>query len=121
MATYILETGTKGLLFCRYTVVLKSGAEIHRILEENCVTFRAENNRDLEAWMNYKKFVDDIVSEAMLSAVGCRYEDRHEYKINNSTFHTKVLTNKLQFDLYCREYGPIEWIFTIIRSQVRIK
>jgi len=54
----------------RYSIVSKSGAEIHRIVEENCVTFCTENS---EAWLNYKKFIDNIVSEAFLTAVGCRY------------------------------------------------
>lgn len=53
--------------------MLKTGADIHRILEENCVIFGMENNRTCEEWLNYMKYIDDIVSEAMLKAVGCRY------------------------------------------------
>lgn len=55
----------------RYSVVKTSGTNIHQILAENCLIFKMENNAGPE-WLNYKKYVDDIVSEAIFSAVGCR-------------------------------------------------
>ncbi|KAK7573934.1 hypothetical protein V9T40_011125 [Parthenolecanium corni] len=54
----------------RYSVVKTSGTNIHQILAENCLIFKMENNAGPE-WLNYKKYVDDIVSEAIFSAVGC--------------------------------------------------
>lgn len=30
-------------------------------------------NNDGPEWLDYKKYVDDIVSQAILSAVGCRF------------------------------------------------
>ncbi len=49
----------------------KAAEDIHRILGENCSIFAMESNTS-QMWLNYKKYVDDIVCQAMLSAVGCR-------------------------------------------------
>lgn len=51
-------------------MVTKTGEEIHRILGENYVVFGIKTDDSTE-WMNYKRFIDDLVSKAMLLAVGC--------------------------------------------------
>ncbi|XP_065217396.1 dynein beta chain, ciliary [Planococcus citri] len=55
----------------RYAIVSKTGNEIHQIIDENCRTFCMEDKKDCKQWLNYKKYIDQFVGDAMLSAVGC--------------------------------------------------
>lgn len=50
----------------------KAAADIHTLLHENCVLFCMLDQTNLKQWQNYIAFIDSIVADALLNAIGCR-------------------------------------------------
>jgi len=50
----------------------KAAADIHKLLQENCVLFGMQDQTNLKQWQNYMIFIDSIVADALLNAIGCR-------------------------------------------------
>ncbi|KAL4135288.1 hypothetical protein QTP88_006906 [Uroleucon formosanum] len=50
----------------------KAATEIHKLLKENCVLFGMQDQTNVKQWQNYMAFVDSIVADALLNAIGCR-------------------------------------------------
>ncbi|CAH1732929.1 unnamed protein product [Aphis gossypii] len=49
----------------------KAATEIHKLLKENCVLFGMQDQINVKQWQNYMAFVDSIVADALLNAIGC--------------------------------------------------
>lgn len=52
--------------------IKKAAADIHKLLQENCVLFGMQDQTDLKQWQHYMAFIDSIVADALLNAIGCR-------------------------------------------------
>jgi len=59
-------------MLIRWKEIEKAAAEIHKLLQENCVLFGMQGQTNLKQWQNYMAFVDSIVADALLNAIGCR-------------------------------------------------
>lgn len=60
-------------LLTRRKEIKKAATDIHKLLQENCVLFGMQNQTNLQQWQNYKAFIDSIVADALLNAIGCRW------------------------------------------------
>lgn len=60
------------LFLYRYHDIEDAASEIHLLLLENMKLFGMEDKSDSESWLNYVDYVDAIVSDGLLRAVGCR-------------------------------------------------
>lgn len=59
-------------VFDRRKEIEKAAADIHKLLQENCVLFGMQDQIDCKQWQNYVAFIDSIVADGLLSAIGCR-------------------------------------------------
>lgn len=50
----------------------KAAVDIYKLLQENCVLFGMQDQTNLKEWQNYMVFIDSIVADALLNAIGCR-------------------------------------------------
>ncbi|XP_050527559.1 dynein beta chain, ciliary isoform X2 [Daktulosphaira vitifoliae] len=49
----------------------KAAIEIHKLLHENCTLFYMQDKTNYSEWQCYVAFVDSLVADGMLKAVGC--------------------------------------------------
>ena len=54
-------------LLTTYETIRKDGEEIHKLISESRVVFEAE--QDSGAWVNYLKYLDDLVVQGLQAAV----------------------------------------------------
>jgi len=59
-------------ILSRRKEIEKAATEIHKLLKENCVLFGMQDQTNVKQWQNYLAFVDSIVADALLNAIGCR-------------------------------------------------
>lgn len=50
----------------------KAAVDIQKLLQENCMLFGMQDQINLKQWQNYLSFIDSIVADALLNAIGCR-------------------------------------------------
>jgi len=63
---------TTFFILSRRKEIEKAATEIHKLLKENCVLFGMQDQTNVMQWQNYITFVDSIVADALLNAIGCR-------------------------------------------------
>jgi hypothetical protein len=57
----------------RYSEISTAALEIHSLVQQNLKLFGMEHAVDSSCWLDYVSYVDNVIYQALLKTVGCRY------------------------------------------------